>query len=140
MHMACSIRLYRLGPGPGWARRCATFVPTSSRSSTMAAAAAASAASGDGDASTTCFICLEPHSASQYRLLHGGCGCRGGSGFAHLACIAKAAQTMNARMWQECPTCKQEWTGQMELGLTRARVASLASRPEGDWERLNAGS
>ena len=41
-------------------------------------------------------------------------------------------------MWQRCPTCKQEWTGQMELGLARAEVASLASRPEQDFERLDA--
>ena len=43
-------------------------------------------------------------------------------------------------MWQHCPTCKQEWTGQMALGLARAEVASLASRPEGDRERLNASN
>ena len=28
----------------------------------------------------------------------------------------------------------------MELGLARARVASLASRPEGGWHRLNASN
>jgi hypothetical protein len=41
-------------------------------------------------------------------------------------------------MWEYCPTCKQAWTGQMALGLARAEVASLASRPEGDEDRLNA--
>eukprot|EP01046_Picozoa_sp_COSAG06_P097775 COSAG06_NODE_43874_length_368_cov_0.765799_1_plen_47_part_01 len=46
------------------------------------AASATSAAPDDADAST-CFVCLEPHSGpgSSQRLLHGGCGCRGGSGF-----------------------------------------------------------
>ena len=104
------------------------------------AAAAAPAASDDDASSATCFICLEPHSgpASSQRLLHGGCACRGGSGFGHVPCIAKAAQETNEDMWQYCPTCKQVWTGQMALGLARARVASLASRPEGDWDRLNA--
>ena len=55
----------------------------------MAASTSAYAASDD-DASTTCFICLEPHSGpgSSQRLLHGGCACRGGSGFAHVACVA----------------------------------------------------
>ena len=102
------------------------------------AAAAASAASDDEDA-RTCFICLEPGGGRRsQRLLHGGCGCRGGSGFGHVACIAKAAQETNEDMWYDCPTCKQMWTGQMELGLTRARVASLASLPDGDWDRLNA--
>ena len=103
---------------------------------------AAAAASASDDDASTCFICLEPHSGpgSSQRLLHGGCACRGGSGFAHVACIAKAAQEMNTRMWQHCPTCKQMWTGQMELQLARARVASLASRPEGDEDRLTASS
>ena len=105
----------------------------------MAASAASAAPDDDVDAST-CFICLEPHSGSAQRLLHGGCACRGGSGFAHVACVAKAAQETNERMWQFCPTCKQKWTGEMALGLARAEVASLASRPEGDFERLNASN
>jgi hypothetical protein len=75
----------------------------------------AALAASDDDADNTCFICLEPHSASQ-RLLHGGCGCRGSSGFGHVACVAKAAQEMNTSMWQYCPTCKQSWIGQMQLG------------------------
>eukprot|EP01046_Picozoa_sp_COSAG06_P062725 COSAG06_NODE_14264_length_1173_cov_1.012104_2_plen_134_part_01 len=105
-------------------------------------AAAAASATTDGEASSTCFICLEPHSgpASAQRLLHGGCACRGGSGFGHVACVAKAAQETNSSMWTRCPTCKQHWTGQMALGLARARVASRASLPEGDWARLNASN
>jgi hypothetical protein len=55
--------------------------------------------------------------------------------------MAKAAQETNGSMWQRCPTCKQDWTGQMALGLARAHVASLASLPEArDWERLNASN
>ena len=105
------------------------------------AVASASAASDGEDASRTCFICLEPGGGRRsQRLLHGGCACRGGSGFGHVACIAKAAQETNEDMWEDCPTCKQMWTGQMALGLTRARVASLASRPEGDQWRLNASN
>jgi hypothetical protein len=105
----------------------------------MAASAAPAGSDDDADAST-CFICLEPHSGPgpSQRLLHGGCACRGGSGFAHVACIAKAAQEMNYTIWQFCPTCKQEWTGQMALGLARARAASVASLPEEDRARLNA--
>jgi hypothetical protein len=104
--------------------------------------AGASAASDDEDARSTCFICLEPQSGpgSSQRLLHSGCACRGGSGFGHVVCIAKAAQEINGLMWQFCPTCKQRWTGQMQLGLARAEVASLASRPEGDRARLHATS
>ena len=107
----------------------------------MAASAASAASDDDADAST-CFICLEPHSGpgSSHRLLHGGCGCRGGSGIGHVACVAQAAQETNERMWHFCPTCKQKWTGEMALGLARARVASLASLPEGDLERLDASN
>ena len=103
-------------------------------------------AASAADASNTCFVCLEPHTAapaglsSSQRLLHGGCACRGGSGFGHAACMAKAAQQTNGRMWFECPTCKQMWTGQMALGLARAHVASLASLPEEDEDRLNASN
>jgi tetratricopeptide (TPR) repeat protein len=133
---------HRSGEHLSRARRCATFVRDSLRPPTMSAAAAASAASDDDDASSTCFICLEPHSGpgSSQRLLHGGCACRGGSGFGHVACVATAAQETNSHMWQVCPTCKQMWTGQMALWLARARGASVASRPEGDGNRLNASN
>jgi hypothetical protein len=89
---------------------------------------------------STCFICLEPHSGpgSSQWLLHGGCACRGGSGFGHVTCVAKAAQETNGRMWQYCPTCKQRWTEQMELGLARAKLASRASLPEEARGRLSA--
>ena len=96
----------------------------------MAAAATASATSDD-DAST-CFICLEPHSGpgSSQHLLHVGCcTCCGGSGFGHATCIAKAAQETNEWMWAECPTCKQMRSGQMALGLARARASPSAICP-----------
>jgi hypothetical protein len=100
------------------------------------AASAALATSDAADARTTCFICLDPCGSSQH-LLHGGCACRGDSGFGHVACIAKAAQETNDRMWAWCPTCKQRWTGQMELGLARAaEVVSVTSLAEGAATRL----
>ena len=118
---------------PAWSRRvpCPLSLERIALAATMAAAAAASAAASVDDASSTCFICLEPHSGPgpSQRLLR-GCACRGGSGFGHMACVAKAAQETNDSMWHSCPTCKQHWTGQMELGLAHARVASLTSLPE----------
>jgi tetratricopeptide (TPR) repeat protein len=126
-----------IGPAPSCAHRRSA---ANSRTFNLTLMAAAAAPAATDDDPSTCFICLEPHSGhgSSQRLLHGGCACRGGSGFAHVACIATAAQETNEDMWHYCPTCKQMWTGQMALGLARAHVASLASLPEGDWDRLNA--
>lgn len=65
-------------------------------------------------------------------------------GFGHVACIVKAAQETNTHMWQSCPTCNQVWTGQMALGLARARAGAVLlasswpdSLPEDD-EDLNS--
>ena len=38
-----------------------------------------------------------------------GCGCRGGAGHVHVACLVEATQTMGT-IWRTCPTCEQEWT------------------------------
>lgn len=78
------------------------------------------------DRPPTCFICL----CADEDLLR-GCACRGGAGFAHLACLVAAAQA-NAETWTRCPTCKQDWTGAVELGLSSARVELAARLPEGD--------
>ena len=58
--------------------------------------------------------------------------------------IVKAAQETNTHMWQLCPTCNQVWTGQMALGLARARAGAVLlasswpdSLPEDD-EDLNS--
>jgi hypothetical protein len=112
---------------------------------------AAPVSAADSDAgSSTCFICLgtahSPDSSQEgLALLHGGCGCHGGlMGFGHVACIVKAAQETNTHMWQSCPTCNQVWTGQMALGLARARAGAVLlasswpdSLPEDD-EDLNS--
>jgi len=84
----------------------------------MAASAASAAASDDdADASSTCFICLEPHSGPgpSQRLLHGGCGCRGGSGFAHVACVAidhtgDAMEAIVQALTQESPDVSEMGT------------------------------
>jgi hypothetical protein len=69
-----------------------------------------------------------------------GCACRGSAGFAHLKCLINAAWA-NTQSWYTCPTCKQRWTGALNLGLCRARVELAASLPEADVEaRLDAAT
>ena len=61
------------------------------------------------------------HSASAALLR--GCACRGSAGHMRVACLVEAAQAM-AKMWRACPacpTCKQLWTGSLQLALCRAR-------------------
>ena len=71
---------------------------------------------------TRCFICLE--GAEVGPLLDSlGCGCRGSSGAAHLCCLVSAAvhsPNPSSSDWIECPTCKQRYHGDAQLGLARA--------------------
>ncbi len=70
-------------------------------------------------------------------LLHGGCGCRGSSGFVHVGCIVAAA-TVDERHFHRCPTCKQDWGGKLELALRREDFRQACSSPA-DWDsrRIN---
>ncbi|CAE8629483.1 unnamed protein product [Polarella glacialis] len=80
-----------------------------------------------------CFVCIEA-GADLLR----GCACRGTSaGFVHLQCLVEAAQA-NRATWFRCPTCKQEWTGRLGLGIARARYSLVAEMPEEDEDRLDA--
>ena len=84
-----------------------------------------------------CVICLEHDS----KLILLGCACRGDSGYGHLACRIKAAKTKGVRdyrAWDTCPTCKQEYTGAMRMGLARSLVAETGSLRRDDDARLNA--
>jgi hypothetical protein len=70
-------------------------------------------------------------------LLSTGCACcRPGSsgGRAHVSCLASAAAHQED-LWHECPTCKQQFTGAVDLGLCRARWELDRHRPEADVER-----
>ena len=94
-----------------------------------------------------CFVCLEGASSSvaTEAIIHGGCGCRGSAGYGHLACLVQLAQSDPrwtsgnylaaddySTRWTKCPTCRQSWTGAVELGLCRARheLATTDRSPE----------
>jgi hypothetical protein len=78
-------------------------------------------------------------SSSSSKLMR-GCACRGpDAGFAHLSCLVKAAEH-DQDTWDRCPTCRQDFTGEVRLEMARARWerAQTQNLPSEDWERLNA--
>mmetsp|Transcript_2543 Transcript_2543/g.5424 ORF Transcript_2543/g.5424 Transcript_2543/m.5424 type:complete len:377 (-) Transcript_2543:462-1592(-) len=113
------------------------------------------------DSRATCWICAEegdvlasPSSSSQTELEHAnnnntkqqppppplvrGCACRGPTaGYAHIHCLIEAAKH-NADTWDTCPTCLQDFTGDVQLALAKARWAIAENRSWKDGERLNA--
>ena len=80
-----------------------------------------------------CWVCCD--GAGAERLLPTGCACRGSSGLAHLHCLIDAA-AHDVRVWTACPTCRQDFTGEAEVGLARARWEMVKGRPDEDPERL----
>eukprot|EP00933_Yihiella_yeosuensis_P001199 TRINITY_DN101956_c0_g1_i1.p1 TRINITY_DN101956_c0_g1~~TRINITY_DN101956_c0_g1_i1.p1 ORF type:complete len:297 (-),score=59.82 TRINITY_DN101956_c0_g1_i1:304-1194(-) len=85
----------------------------------------------DGNDADICWICCE---ASE-ELLSTGCACRGSAGLAHVSCLVEAARH-DVDRWTLCPTCKQDFTGEMEVALARARWELVQDRPPEDAERL----
>ena len=65
-----------------------------------------------------CYIFLE-----QGELMR-GCACRGLNGFAHACCLQKyaktAAESYSKVTWTKCVTCKQQFTGALELEMLAA--------------------
>ena len=97
------------------------------------------------DRCPTCFICCESEAERpEDALLATGCACSraGASGgrahCAHLQCIVAAAKHDEAH-WTQCSICKQQWSGPLEVGLSRARYESLSqSLPDDDIRRVIA--
>ena len=105
------------------------------------------AATAGGTAVTVCWCCLDANAPVRAGcdnsradvdgtkpgdLVHGGCGCRGSSGFVHVGCIVAAA-TVNERHFHRCPTCKQDWEGKLELALRREEYRQACNSPA-DWD------
>lgn len=112
------------------------------RSTAAAAAAAAGAetvAEGGDEAAPEpapegseycCWVCLEQRSDG-HELLR-SCACRGHSGWAHRDCLVKAAEA-NPLCWMQCPTCKQRWTGKLNLQMAREWSRVVASSAPRAW-------
>ena len=90
--------------------------------------------------SLSCWVCLDvqgrPTRSRRLELVR-ACACRGSSGWAHMGCLISVAKH-NVRQWQQCPTCKQAYTGKVLLGLAQARFDLHRSAERDDPRRLDA--
>jgi tetratricopeptide (TPR) repeat protein len=104
-----------------------------------------SASDDDPDGGPACWICYEcafvakagAHSAGP---LLRACACRGpDASFSHLPCLVKYAgvndTASRGKSWWQCPTCQQDYTGELQLGLARARWELVRGRAVEDVER-----
>ena len=80
-----------------------------------------------------CWVCCDGGDSGE--LLSMGCACRGSGGWAHVDCLVQLA-TCDVERWVSCQTCRQDFTGDMEVALARARWCRVQDRPEDDAERL----
>ena len=59
-----------------------------------------------------------------------------------MACRVKVVEWQAAekksKAWRRCQTCKQKFTGSMQLGLAEARWSKVQGRPKQDKARLKA--
>ena len=86
-----------------------------------------------------CSICLD--NAGPPLPIQGGCGCREEAGCAHVACRVQAAKHQGLGFhegWSACTTCKQQYTGAMQLGLAEALWERHRRKPARNNDRLAA--
>ena len=85
-----------------------------------------------------CIICLD----SDPPPIQSGCACRSDSGLAHLDCLIEKAVSQQAhrgnKVWWECQTCGEEFTGAMRTGLGEAWWSRVCDEAEESAERLCA--
>ena len=86
-----------------------------------------------------CVICLD-NDEHPYPIPL-GCACRGNAGFAHPTCIARVAMAdrLQSLRWQKCLTCKQEFTGRMELELAHKWWGKVKTYGKESLDRLMSG-
>ena len=86
----------------------------------------------------TCIICLE----SDPPPIQSGCACRSDTGLAHVGCLIETAVAQRphrgAKVWWECQTCGQHFTGAMRTGLAEALWSRVCDEAEESAERLAA--
>ena len=85
-----------------------------------------------------CIICYETRPPP----IQSGCGCRHDGGLAHVGCLAQVATSQAAHRgsiaWRQCQTCKQDFTGAMQIGLAEERWSRVRDQAEASAERLDA--
>ena len=86
-----------------------------------------------------CSICLDNDGPPLP--IQGGCGCREEAGCAHVACRVQANEHQGIghhKGWYVCATCKQRYTGAMQLGLAEAQWERHRRQPARNHDRLAA--
>ena len=93
-----------------------------------------------------CNICLE--GGDEPPPIQRGCGCRGDAGLAHLACVAKMCSIHKrsehqdaeawASSWGTCTICRQQYHGEMLVGLARELLRLTPRRRRYDPEYAQA--
>ena len=85
-----------------------------------------------------CIICLDTSPPP----IQSGCACRGDGGLAHVDCLVQLATSHQAHrgndVWRQCQTCKQNFTGAMQIGLAEAWRSRVAGQAAESAERLTA--
>ncbi|KAL7429293.1 hypothetical protein ACHAXM_001621 [Skeletonema potamos] len=88
-----------------------------------------------------CWVCLEEEEEESGALVR-NCSCRGSSGFAHLSCMIKHAESKVMRVqigdldafmssFQTCPNCNQDYQDDIHSEMTRAMVTFVERDFEG---------
>eukprot|EP00986_Skeletonema_menzelii_P012632 scaffold7046_cov151-Skeletonema_menzelii.AAC.2 len=101
------------------------------------------------DETPCCWLCLGDGPDASGMPLVRNCSCRGSSGFAHLSCIIRYAESDGRNSYQgtgnigaafqECPNCKQEFQNDLRYHLERARVLFIEKEfPHDHMMRLRA--
>ena len=129
----CQIKHWKKG---GHKRECKQLKPAAAPVAQPTPAAAEAVTPSGGSA--PCFICLDAD--DEPRPIPLGCACRGTAGFAHPACVEAiaVADGKNSTRWDDCMTCKQRFTGTMQLELAKRGWARVSADPEGNDSRMRA--
>ena len=106
----------------------------------MMSRSSCSAAPRHDDEVSRCIICLD----SDPLPVQLGCACRSDAGLAHVNCIIETAIAQQAHrgreVWWTCQTCRQNFTGGMQVGLAKAWWSLACDQAEESEERLCAAS
>ena len=84
-------------------------------------------------------ICLDTNPPP----IQSGCACRGDSALAHIDCRIQAALSQQGALrltkpWSQCRTCKQDFTGPMQMALAEAWWSRVRDDDEESPERRAA--
>ena len=97
------------------------------------------------DDAPCCWLCLEEGSNDSGEPLIRDCSCRGTSGFAHLSCAVKYAESktkeayeknnfLDRHFFRNCPNCNQGYLGEVKYAFAKAQVEFVEREYKNDLE------